>query len=895
MKALFLICFVLLLLNLNCQLENINELYSFGSIEGFYHIANPLGGFYITGHTIPKGHISQKILLIRTDSKGKLTWINFYEGIDVSIGHAVVPTFDNGAIIAGTMNNTAFALRVDSLGKMKWKVDFSQGTSANSLVTTDKMEIVVAGGKIIGSDQSQLKQWIARLSFEGEIEWEKYLSRNYISYAYEIIQTMNSGYATIGYMKDPNDGVQSILFTRYGSEGYVDCVRNVSNTSSPEHGIGFVQENENSFVILSESSSLLFWLSKPQLTRIDKEGEIEDIVKYKPLNFGSYEPMDIIKTLDGGFAITGTWQSWGRNQIFVMKFDKEFSTKWDSYFNIDSRQKGATLAEEETGRLSVLGNSYSKNKDETSIWLVSAYCGGGTFWKDGKCQLCPIGKYLGPGLGYEDECLPCNPGSYSKDPGASQCDLCSEGTFNNAKGMSSCTKCSKGQQAPDKGLTKCSPCPVGTYADEEGTGKCPDCIRGMFNPKEGQEKCQPCNKGEFAPDPGAVFCRKCDKGTYANQMGSEKCIECEKGKYNPIEGQEECQLCDEGMFGPDIGSTKCYECPHGTFSGKKGAIECTDCNPGYFSKGNAAKCDECDKGTWSGSRADECTPCAAGYYNPELAQPKCKACPRDTYNQKEGAQSESDCQKCPNNLHSYYGSKSCMTCENGRRSKAVSTHSYYFELKEFPSKCYEDYCPWNFIESSDYQCLRCHEGCAECSEPFSSGKCTLCYDEKILEDGECVPKRSIWYFFVIGGAALVGGIILVVIICKKCCRRNIVDEEEAILHGLREEPNRLIIEPQNDIPSQPIPPQPFPNVPLNQPQFSQPLIQPGFEPKSEEARASISSNDDPTKRKLCDICCAKPITMVLNPCGHRYCEDCAVKFRTCPQCRRVVESAFKYF
>uniref|UniRef100_A0A673NCA6 UPF0577 protein KIAA1324-like homolog n=2 Tax=Sinocyclocheilus rhinocerous TaxID=307959 RepID=A0A673NCA6_9TELE len=46
------------------------------------------------------------------------------------------------------------------------------------------------------------------------------------------------------------------------------------------------------------------------------------------------------------------------------------------------------------------------------------------------------------GVAYTSECFPCRPGTFSKTPGSSSCDLCPRNTYS-GKGASSCTPCSK--------------------------------------------------------------------------------------------------------------------------------------------------------------------------------------------------------------------------------------------------------------------------------------------------------------------------------------------------------------------------------------------------------------------------------------------------------------------
>ena len=46
---------------------------------------------------------------------------------------------------------------------------------------------------------------------------------------------------------------------------------------------------------------------------------------------------------------------------------------------------------------------------------------------------------------------------------------------------------------------------------------------------------------------------------------------------------------------------------------------------------------------------------------------------------------------------------------------------------------------------------------------------------------------------------------------------------------------------------------------------------------------------------LCCICMSRPVGMVLCPCGHMTCSECAPKISECPLCRTEVERRQKVF
>lgn len=76
------------------------------------------------------------------------------------------------------------------------------------------------------------------------------------------------------------------------------------------------------------------------------------------------------------------------------------------------------------------------------------------------CSDCLPGRY-GPTTGLVDTCLPCNPGRFVADGGASICGQCLPGTFANTTGLATCFECSETTVALEPEALACEPCPEG--------------------------------------------------------------------------------------------------------------------------------------------------------------------------------------------------------------------------------------------------------------------------------------------------------------------------------------------------------------------------------------------------------------------------------------------------
>ncbi|KAB5541997.1 hypothetical protein PHYPO_G00086360 [Pangasianodon hypophthalmus] len=148
------------------------------------------------------------------------------------------------------------------------------------------------------------------------------------------------------------------------------------------------------------------------------------------------------------------------------------------------------------------------------------------------------------GVAYTSECFLCRPGTFSKTPGSSFCDLCPRNTYS-SKGASSCSLCPETQYS-EEGWAECKEKPLCSEKDYfqihtacDANGKTQvlyrwvepkvcveDGARAVTLPPSGEkEDCPPCNPGFYTPN--SSTCLPCPPGTYSN--GTTECQACPAG------------------------------------------------------------------------------------------------------------------------------------------------------------------------------------------------------------------------------------------------------------------------------------------------------------------------------------------------------------------------------
>uniref|UniRef100_W5K073 Endosome-lysosome associated apoptosis and autophagy regulator family member 2a n=1 Tax=Astyanax mexicanus TaxID=7994 RepID=W5K073_ASTMX len=149
------------------------------------------------------------------------------------------------------------------------------------------------------------------------------------------------------------------------------------------------------------------------------------------------------------------------------------------------------------------------------------------------------------GVAYMSECLPCKPGTFSKSPGSSSCELCPRNTYS-GRGASSCTPCNTTTHYALEGSSVCKARPacskkdyfqIHSVCDEEGKTQIIDkwiepkiCLEEVpdavtLPPSGEREPCPPCNPGFY--NNNTATCLPCPQGTYSD--GLKECQPCPAG------------------------------------------------------------------------------------------------------------------------------------------------------------------------------------------------------------------------------------------------------------------------------------------------------------------------------------------------------------------------------
>ena len=281
---------------------------------------------------------------------------------------------------------------------------------------------------------------------------------------------------------------------------------------------------------------------------------------------------------------------------------------------------------------------------------------------------CPAGR-AGADAG-RFACVPCAPGAFSANAGASECHLCPAGRFAGTRGAVACAPCAPGTASETAGSARCEPCGLGFFAALEASATCDACDPGTFAGEEGSVTCAACPVGAAAAQPASASCDTCAPGTFAAEpahaaLGSTECVKCAPGTFSDAEGSTVCHSCAPGHVARTEGSSTCAACDEGTFAALSGSSACVACAPGSVAAARGATfCDACPKGAFANEEGSAtCASCPLGTFGAEEGKGACESCPLGTFANEEGAET---CASCPlGTFANEEGSATCRACPLG--------------------------------------------------------------------------------------------------------------------------------------------------------------------------------------------------------------------------------------
>jgi predicted secreted protein len=209
--------------------------------------------------------------------------------------------------------------------------------------------------------------WLVKTDAAGNMQWNQTYGGTGADWSFFVVQTSEGGYALAGntgpigafdfWLVKADDAGNMQWNKTYGGKGN-DIAYSLVATSDGGYAIG---GNTNSF----GAGGLDFWLVKT-----DDAGNMQWNKTYG--GKGDDTEMNLIRTADGGYAITGYTSSFGAGgeDVWLVKTDADGNMQWNQTYGGTGAEQGWSLIRTIDGGYAMAGYTYSFGAGSRDFWVV---------------------------------------------------------------------------------------------------------------------------------------------------------------------------------------------------------------------------------------------------------------------------------------------------------------------------------------------------------------------------------------------------------------------------------------------------------------------------------------------------------------------------------------------
>ena len=303
------------------------------------------------------------------------TWMQTYGRFyNEELGVSVQQTDDGGFIAVGSISKSLFDIRgnkdvwlmkFDETGSIIWNKTFGgrNHDEGNHVQQTNDGGFIITGDtESYGNGKNDV--WLIKTDENGEKLWDITFGKSGFDSGKEVIQTIDGGYAIVGWGNQSGGGLGNVLVIKVDSDGNKIWDRSFGDKGH-NYGDGIRQTNDGGFIIIGsswipdESNSYDMWLIK-----IDKNGNMMWDKKFG----GTYSDhgWSIDLTVDGDFIILGKTNFGSSGDIWLIKTDEKGNKIWDKTF----AGRGSSVHQTSDGGYIIAGSERKNSRFDFSDGLL---------------------------------------------------------------------------------------------------------------------------------------------------------------------------------------------------------------------------------------------------------------------------------------------------------------------------------------------------------------------------------------------------------------------------------------------------------------------------------------------------------------------------------------------
>jgi len=336
------------------------------------------------------------ILFILTNTYGKsevkkeiytAKWQKLYGGEEKDVAYDVVALENGESAIVGSCKSfgakrTDICLtRMTASGEMRWRLWLGgeKEDEGKAVARASDGTILVLGTTKSLASNYDRDIYVAKVSLEGKLLWEKNIGGKRDEFAGDIAGTDDGGVLIVGDSESYGNGYKDIYIAKLDKKGNTLSARTIGGKKE-ESAKGLTRTRDGNFVMVGyrevrSSGDADFFIMK-----LDQEGKKLWARTYGENNTDKL--LGVTATVDGGIVATGKTRSYGSQQsdLSVMKFNANGKLIWHKIYGFKYYEYGNAITSTTDGGFVIVGGSNTLGKGGHSIYVLALDKTGKLIW-----------------------------------------------------------------------------------------------------------------------------------------------------------------------------------------------------------------------------------------------------------------------------------------------------------------------------------------------------------------------------------------------------------------------------------------------------------------------------------------------------------------------------------
>jgi hypothetical protein len=362
---------------------NQNKTYGGGDDDRGYSIIQTFDEGYITaGYTSSYGNGDEDAWIVKIDSQGNELWNKTYGG-EHSDGFSSIIQSNNEEFVCcgytssyGNGDKDAWIVKIDSQGNELWNKTCGGEFSDRfyHLQQTVDGSYILTGYTSENASSNQEDTWLVKISNNGNIIWKRVFGGYYYDYGGSVKQTSDEGFIIIGLIShDPDLYNADIYLIKTNEIGEVIWSKTLGGPCL-EYGTDIIQLDDQGFLLSSVSQQYDEYASYDgniDLIKINQYGDeewIKSIGDPYHHDFGD----TILKTNDNGYIIIGSKIDFSSAncQVTSIKCDNIGNIEWANSYGGMGEDVGVDVVKTFDGNFILTGYTGSYGSGDKDIWII---------------------------------------------------------------------------------------------------------------------------------------------------------------------------------------------------------------------------------------------------------------------------------------------------------------------------------------------------------------------------------------------------------------------------------------------------------------------------------------------------------------------------------------------